>query len=279
MLAILSCLWSVDPRQSLVSAITLLCFTLFAIYLSEAFTIDGQLDLIMLTGAIAVPASIALALFVPSIGASSSGWRGIFTHKQQCAAAVTLFLVTALHWKPNRPIQRPLRAIYIVLCIGLIIMSQSRTGWLLTLFAIALSASLWFLQKLAAKDAFFLVLISIPIVGGLLYLLSLLASIILTSVGKDPTLSERTIIWSAVWDAITQHPWLGYGYEAFWQGLQGASKNVVLIAARSLRSYHPCSDDSASRNGCFSQLSRYSQCYLREVVRCGDLMQPDLQHR
>jgi exopolysaccharide production protein ExoQ len=230
MLAILSCLWSVDPRQSLVSAITLLCFTLFAIYLSEAFTIDGQLDLIMLTGAIAVPASIALALFVPSIGASSSGWRGIFTHKQQCAAAVTLFLVTALHWKPNRPIQRPLRAIYIVLCIGLIIMSQSRTGWLLTLFAIALSASLWFLQKLAAKDAFFLVLISIPIVGGLLYLLSLLASIILTSVGKDPTLSERTIIWSAVWDAITQHPWLGYGYEAFWQGLQGASKNVVLIA-------------------------------------------------
>jgi exopolysaccharide production protein ExoQ len=234
MLAILSCAWSVDPRQSLVSAITLLCFTLFAIYLSETFSTGGQLDLIMLTGAIAVPVSIALAIFVPSIGASSSGWRGIFTHKQQCAAAVTLFLVTALHWKPDSPVQRPLRAIYIVLCIFLIIMSQSRTGWLLTLFAIVLSASLWFLQKLAAKDAFFLVLTTIPIVGGLVYLFSLLASVILTSVGKDPTLSERTIIWSAVWDAITQHPWLGYGYEAFWQGLQGASKNVVLIAGWSL---------------------------------------------
>src|SRR5665213_767349 len=66
-LALLSCAWSVDPRQSLISGITLLCFTLFAIYLTETFTTDGQLDLIMLTGAVAVPASIVLALLVPSI--------------------------------------------------------------------------------------------------------------------------------------------------------------------------------------------------------------------
>jgi exopolysaccharide production protein ExoQ len=233
-LASLSFLWSVDPRQSIVSAITLLCFTLFIIYLCETYTIEGQLDLIMLTGIIAVPASIALALLVPSIGATPAGWRGIFTHKQQCAAAVTLFLITALHWKPRHPIERPLRAVYVIMCLGLIIMSQSRTGWLLTLFALVLSGSLWFLQKMAAKDAFFLLLMSIPLVGGLVYVFSLLATVILTSVGKDPTLSERTIIWSAVWDAITQHPLLGYGYEAFWQGLQGASKNVVLIAGWTL---------------------------------------------
>jgi exopolysaccharide production protein ExoQ len=42
------------------------------------------------------------------------------------------------------------------------------------------------------------------------------------------------VIWAAVWDAIIQRPLLGYGYEAFWQGLQGASKNVVLIAGWSL---------------------------------------------
>jgi exopolysaccharide production protein ExoQ len=222
-LALLSCGWSVDPRQSLVSGITLLCFTLFAIYLAETFTTNGQLDLIMLTGAIAVPASILVAIFVPSIGATPAGWRGIFTHKQQCAAAVTLFLVTAIHWKPNRSLQRPLRAVYVVLCLFLIIMSQSRTGWLLTLIALALSGGLWLLQKLAAKDSFFFVLTAVPVIGGLAYLFSLLAS-----------LSERTVIWAAVWDAIIQKPMLGYGYEAFWQGLQGASKNVVLIAGWSL---------------------------------------------
>jgi exopolysaccharide production protein ExoQ len=233
-LALLSCLWSVDARQSIISGITLLCFTLFAIYLAESFTTDGQLDLIMLTGTISVPASIALALFVPSIGATSAGWRGVFTHKQQCAAAVTLFLVTALHWKPKRPLQRTFLPLYIGLCLFLIFMSQSRTGWLLTLLALTLSGSLWALQKLAPKDSLFVVLMAVPVVGGLVYLLSLLASLILTGVGKDPTLSERTIIWAAVWDAIGHKPLLGYGYEAFWRGLQGASKNVVLIAGWNL---------------------------------------------
>jgi hypothetical protein len=78
-LALLSCGWSVDPRQSLVSGITLLCFTLFAIYLAESFTTNGQLDLIMLTGAIAVPASILLAIFVPSIGATTCSSLPRFT--------------------------------------------------------------------------------------------------------------------------------------------------------------------------------------------------------
>lgn len=233
-LALLSAGWSVDPRQSIVSAITFLCFTLFAIYLTETFTTNGQLDLIMLAGAIAVPASIALALFVPSIGATPAGWRGIFTHKQQCAAAVTLFLVTAIHWKPTRPLHRPLRVIYVFMCLGLIVMSQSRTGWLLTLFALALSGSLRFLQKMAAKDSLFVLVTALPIVGGIVYLVSLLANVILSSVGKEPTLSERTIIWAAAWDAIIQRPLLGYGYEAFWRGLQGASKDVVLIAGWNL---------------------------------------------
>lgn len=233
-LAFLSCGWSVDPRQSLISAITLLCFTLFAIYLTETFTTVGLLDLVMLTGFIAVPVSILLALLVPSIGATAAGWRGIFTHKQQCAGAVTLFLVTAVHWKPTRALHRPLRAIYVVLCLLLLAMSQSRTGWLLTLFALTLSGTLWLLQKLPPKDSLVLALTAIPIISGLIYLFSLLASLILTTVGKDPTLDQRTIIWAAAWDAILHRPLLGYGYEAFWKGLQGASSTIVFIAGWTL---------------------------------------------
>lgn len=227
-LALLSCLWSFDPKQSLISALTLICFTLFCFYLTETFTPNGQLDLIMITGAVAVPLSIVLAVFVPSVGALPSGWRGMFTHKQQCAASVTLFLVTALHWKPNRPIQRPLRIVFVLLSLFLIFMSQSRTGWLLTVFALTLSLGLWLLQKFVAKDAFFLTLVTVPIAAGVAYVLSLIATLILTSVGKDATLSERTVIWAAVWVAIQQHPILGYGYEAFWRGMLGASKDVVM---------------------------------------------------
>ena len=229
-IALLSPLWSFDPRQSLISAITFICLTLFALYLSETYTFEGQLDLIMLTGAIAVPASIVLAVLVPSIGTSGGAWRGIFTHKQQCAAAVTLFLVTALHWNSRFQLLRFLRPIYMLLCVFLIGMSQSRTGWGLTLFALVLYACVRLLQKFPGKDGLFLVFTSIPITAGLLYLFSVFSKDVLAVAGKDPTLSERTVIWGAVWDAIIQRPVLGYGYEAFWEGLAGPSKDIVMIA-------------------------------------------------
>jgi exopolysaccharide production protein ExoQ len=48
--------------------------------------------------------------------------------------------------------------------------------------------------------------------------------------GKDMTFTGRTQIWSAALDAIAKRPLLGYGYGAFWLGLEGESYNVILAA-------------------------------------------------
>jgi exopolysaccharide production protein ExoQ len=114
--------------------------------------------------------------------------------------------------------------------VGLIIMSQSRTGWGLALVALGLTGGISLLQRLRPKDALFLALCTIPIFAGLAYLGMEAASLILTGIGKDPTLSQRTIIWAAVWKEILRHPLLGYGYKGFWTGLKGASLNVVLTS-------------------------------------------------
>jgi exopolysaccharide production protein ExoQ len=230
LIALVSCLWSSAPVQSATSAVTLLCFVLFAIYISETYTAAGQFDLVMLTGALAVPISILMAVLVPSVGASSGGWHGIFGHKQQCAGTVSLFLITALHWKPHNSLQRALLPLYCFVCVLLIIMSQSRTGWLITLFGIALTLFLWILRKFARKDALFITAITIPAVAIFTALAYTYAEVVLSSMGKDPSLSERTVIWSAVWDAISARPLLGYGYEAFWTGLVGPSHTVVLAS-------------------------------------------------
>jgi exopolysaccharide production protein ExoQ len=60
------------------------------------------------------------------------------------------------------------------------------------------------------------------------------AALLLPAVGKDPTLSERTVIWAAVWTTIAKQPLLGYGYGAFWTGLLGPSLNIVLISGWAL---------------------------------------------
>jgi exopolysaccharide production protein ExoQ len=49
--------------------------------------------------------------------------------------------------------------------------------------------------------------------------------------GKDMTLTGRTNIWSAVLDSIVKRPLLGYGYQAFWLGMEGESYRVILVVS------------------------------------------------
>lgn len=46
--------------------------------------------------------------------------------------------------------------------------------------------------------------------------------------GKDSTLTGRTNIWRLVFASVLKRPFLGYGYGAFWGGLQGESVNISL---------------------------------------------------
>jgi O-antigen ligase len=47
--------------------------------------------------------------------------------------------------------------------------------------------------------------------------------------GKNLTFSGRTLIWAAVLQEAFQHPWLGTGYGAFWQGNIAGSPSGELI--------------------------------------------------
>jgi O-antigen ligase len=145
-----------------------------------------------------------------------------------------LWLITALHWKCSGNYQKIFRLMYILMCVVMIAMSQSRTGWALTLVALALSAGLWVLQKMPGKEALLISLLTLPCAGALAYGVYRYSSTLAVSVGKDPTLSQRTVIWAAVWDAVLKHPILGYGFVAFWNGLYGASQSVVLTSGWAL---------------------------------------------
>ncbi len=233
-LALVSCLWSENARQSVISAFILLVFTFFSFYIVGYFGPRRQLELIMLVGGVLVPLCIAVALIVPGLGAPSSGWRGILGHKNNLGIVATLLLVTALHWSACGLYQRMFRAIYVAMCILLIIMSKSRTGWALACIALCLTVALRLLQRLPFKESFAIALAALPVSLGLGYAAYQVGPQLLQAVGKDPTLTQRTIIWAAVWDSVEKHLLLGYGYSAFWTGIQGPSQNVVLVAGWAL---------------------------------------------
>jgi O-antigen ligase len=51
--------------------------------------------------------------------------------------------------------------------------------------------------------------------------------LLLTLIGKDPTLTGRIEIWSYVIDDIRMRPWLGWGYFGFWQISNPASLEIA----------------------------------------------------
>jgi O-antigen ligase len=60
----------------------------------------------------------------------------------------------------------------------------------------------------------------------------------LYSIGKDPTLSGRTDIWGAVIDKIWERPWLGYGYNAFWENGGVGQKAVFNVLFLTITQAH-----------------------------------------
>src|SRR5208337_4048948 len=53
---------------------------------------------------------------------------------------------------------------------------------------------------------------------------------LLNMLGRDASLTGRTNLWTAVMIAIGRRPLLGYGYDAFWQGLRGESLQAAINA-------------------------------------------------
>jgi O-antigen ligase len=107
-------------------------------------------------------------------------------------------------------------------------MSGSRTGWLLAALALVLAYGLRLLLRLRSLDRLATIMaLTVPAV--------LLAAFVATNfneilalMDRDPTISQRTVIWAQVVPSIVKQPWIGYGYSSFWMGLSGESMHAVL---------------------------------------------------
>jgi O-antigen ligase len=231
-IAYISAAWSQNPTHTLVSSCNLTLTILFAIYLYVRYPKDTLL--LFLTGgaAICLLLSLLAVVFMPSLGIDpyqQDAWRGLFFQKNNCATICTLFFVLGLHLKPTSISERMLRFLVIVLAILFVVMSGSRTGWVLSLLALVLTYTSHIVGRLPRMDraAMKAALFVVSVVAGVLLYLNF--SGVLAVLGKDPTMTQRTVIWASVIPSILRHPFVGYGFGAFWSGLNGESTQTILV--------------------------------------------------
>ena len=230
--AVLSVLWSQDPHKSVVAVISLCLLTLFAVYLTRRFNIDQQIRFFLFIGLITFILSVMLALVYPKAGIAQfdgkGAWQGLFVHKNHCGMVMTYLLIAGLCYDPEGVLVRFARLLYLVGCLGLIAMTQSRTAWLLAGGILCFVATIRGLLKVARRERAVLLVSVIAILAIVMAFAVLNFSQLSLLLGKSANMTGRTDIWKAILPELWKQPLMGYGYRAFWLGMHGESANLVM---------------------------------------------------
>jgi exopolysaccharide production protein ExoQ len=228
-LAILSTVWSDVPGETLRRGILILLSTIFALYLSDRFTPEQHLQIFYYLGACAAALSLLCVVALPAYGISPDGsWKGIFGHKNDLGVFMVFFASAALYLPRQYGAAKILRIFVLLAALILVAFSQSRSGWLVTIAYAGFFFGSTVLRRLGRRARSGLLAVFVVLVACVVMVLLENYAAILSLIGKDATLSDRTEIWSAVLISIFKQPLLGYGYGAFWRGLLGPSADVII---------------------------------------------------
>ena len=247
--AVTSVLWSAEPGLTLRRSITLAATTLFGTYVAARYTTSELLRLLAWALGIAALLSLIVALALPAYGISvdprGEAWRGIFWYKNALGGNMALsalaFLCVALGCQTRRC--RWLAWGGVGLSTVLLVLSESITALVafvvvLTLYPIS-RALRW--RRTLVVPVYIMGVLACGCVAALLLTSS---EGVLAALGRDPTLTGRTELWSAVLEMIRQRPWLGYGFQAFWLGWMGESSHVLLWMAGTEGNYSYAAADN-----------------------------------
>jgi exopolysaccharide production protein ExoQ len=227
--ACVSVLWSGLPAVSARHSIALIGTFVFGSYLAFRFKAKELLRLILLTFGVTIAVSILACLLFPSYGifvdelTGDTAWRGVFSGKNELGRIIVFAMMALATVTAN------FRGFWFLTAaiVGLSVVFMTKAITSLIYFPVALLivflARRYQLYKKSRKKVIFLTA-SLVILSGLI-LYNQWESFT-ESLGKDPNLTGRTILWTLSVPHIATRPILGYGLDSFWYDPAGPAKEL-----------------------------------------------------
>ena len=215
-----SALWSADPSGSFNRSGRTFILVLFAIYLAERYDTQQLVQIVTITGAIAILASIIAVIALPTYGYSAlngyeGAWRGATIHKNSLGALMTVLLPFGYCALRTRHGARRVSLFVVLGSLFLAAMSRSATSMLVVGIAIAAIFALEILNAFKYQSEKVFAAIIILFFFGFAYALHSQADKLLMLLGRDASFTGRTEVWQRVATLIAERPYLGYGH-GFW---------------------------------------------------------------
>lgn len=221
--SIITVIWSQARGQSFKNSILLLGTTIIAIYIGKNFKKDEVFKILLIWFTLMVVINLLCLIFrAPFIfdleeKRYSFVIRGIFKHRNTLGLYMNMTITLCLWFILNLKNNKKLRNLCILNIIGasiLLYLSKSMTSMLL------LGVFIFLLILTRYKKFNKLLIYSIvPVILFLVYLIVNQPNWyveLLGSIGRNPTLTNRSVIWKGCLAGIQTKPLLGYGYTGYW---------------------------------------------------------------
>jgi len=224
--AVASTLWSPVAPFTLRRSLVLTASTGFGVYLGARYTMREVINLLCITGGLAVAASYLVILLRPeygiAVGVNAGAWQGIFGQKNVLGRFISLetlvFVVASFQEEAHQRWRYVLGAVF---CSGLLAKSQDVTAYLILPLTLLLIPVFQYARRHSLVWSLALFSATTAVLTTFVFIVMTSPNTLLATLGKDSTFSGRTKIWSMVWEKVQQHPLLGHGYSAFWLGWNG----------------------------------------------------------
>lgn len=210
--------WSSEPMLSFKRFVALLSVVFFAGFIAWRYSLERIAFLFGCVIGAAALVGLIFALIRPDIAFISGGirdgaFRGVFAEKNAGARLNAIAILLLLPMIRQRNPMAMLYGLFALIAIGLaqsataialIVAGTASYAYFITLIRLRINRSL--LAFTAATLVFFLLC-------GVLYANY---AMLLELVGRDPSLTDRTLIWELLQPLIDAQFLKGYGFGAFW---------------------------------------------------------------
>jgi len=219
LIILLSFIWSDDIELTLKNSREVWQMTSFSLYFATRFSLKEQVRLIACTFAIGALLSIVGALILPSVAIHQldhpGAWRGIYEYKNTFGSMMIISSLAFFCLPIDKPQHRLYKWAGISLSLTMILLSTSKTSLVVYFLIILILIFYRHFRWRGKRTVVFLDLgvLILACVGTLV--ISYWVDII-TGLGRDPTLTGRTILWGVILFRLNERPWLGFGRDVYW---------------------------------------------------------------
>jgi exopolysaccharide production protein ExoQ len=229
LLAAISACWSDTPEVTAARALALCGATIFGVYLSAQFTIHDLVRLLGWSLAAVGVASAVTVLMSPGVGVDASGhlgaWQGIYAQKNSLGRAMAFGTIVWLLLAIEQRTRSLQAAFFAIAAAGIATMAGSVTT---IAVIVAVVVSLLALRAMNWRVSNAVLLSCLTTIAASLIWATLRpeSTELLDVLGRDDTLTGRTVLWGEVVERALARPLLGFGYGSFWAGWDSAAANV-----------------------------------------------------